>query len=59
MFFSKFEIEELEKNKIKAVAYGEPITPEKGETVVKAVTYHKFRLEETKDGLMATVSLDI
>ena len=59
MFFSKFKIEEMQGNSLRATVFGEPITPEKGETVVKAVTYHKFKLEETKKGLTATISLDI
>ncbi len=59
MFFSRFEIIEADEKHLKAKCYGEPITPEKGETVVKAVTYHKFKVEKTTDGYMASVSLDI
>jgi len=59
MFFKKFEIKEIKGNSVKAVAYGEPITPAKSGTVVKAVTYYKFKMEKTEDGLKATVSLDI
>ncbi len=58
-FFSKFEIEEITETKLKAKLKGEPIRPELGETVVKAVTMYNFKLEKTKEGYKATVSLDI
>ena len=67
MFFSKFKIIEIKtddkdkekKIKLKAKIHGEPITPEKGETVVKAVAYYKLLLEKNKKGYRARVSLDI
>jgi len=59
MFFSRFEIEEISDCKLKAKIYGEPMTPDKGETVVKAVTYHNFNLKETENGYEVTVNLDI
>ena len=52
-------IEEIDENHIKAKLYGESTKPELGGTVVKAVTMYKFKLEETKKGFKATVSLDI
>ncbi|MBU1946983.1 MAG: archease [Nanoarchaeota archaeon] len=58
-FFSKFEIEEISETKLRAKLSGEPIRPELGETVVKAVTMYKFKLEKTDKGYTATVSLDI
>jgi len=58
-FFSKFEIEEINETKLKAKLHGEPIRPELGETVVKAVTMYKYKLEKTNKGYKATVSLDI
>ena len=58
-FFSKIVIEEIDENHIKAKLYGESTKPELGGTVVKAVTMYKFKLEETKKGFKATVSLDI
>ncbi|MAG08232.1 archease [Candidatus Woesearchaeota archaeon] len=58
-FFSKVEIEEIDKTHVTAKLYGEPITPEKGETVVKAVTNYKYSFKKTKDGYKAVVSLDI
>lgn len=59
MFFSKFEIKSLKGNKLTAELRGEGITPAKGGTVVKAVTYHDFELEEKDGKYKATVSLDI
>lgn len=58
-FFSKFKIEEVDETHVKAKLYGESISPEKGETVVKAVTYHKYKLEKTQKGYKVIVSLDI
>lgn len=58
-FFSKFEIQSISETNLKAKLYGEPITPKLGETVVKAVTMYKFKLEQTEKGYKATVSLDI
>ena len=59
MFFSRFEIKKISPTSLEAVIYGEDVDPAKGETVVKALTYHKFGLEETEDGWKATVTLDI
>jgi len=59
MFFSKFEIINIDNNKLTAKAYGETTSPEKGETVVKSVTYYKFSLEETKDRWKSVISVDI
>ncbi|MFA5887950.1 MAG: archease [Candidatus Nanoarchaeia archaeon] len=59
MFFSKFEILEIDDKHVKAKVYGEPITPGKGQTVVKAVLYYGFKLEKTKKGYVARVGCDI
>ncbi len=59
MFFSKFEIQEIKDTMLKAEIKGEPIKPELGETVVKAVTYYKYRFEKTDKGYRVRVSLDI
>ncbi len=59
MFFSGFEVKEIGPRKLKATVRGEPVTPEKGETVVKALTYYGFSLRENKEGFVARVSLDI
>ncbi len=59
MFFSRFVVEKINDKSLKAKIYGESVATEKGETVVKAVTYYKFNVEKTKEGYKATVSLDI
>jgi SHS2 domain-containing protein len=59
MFFSKFDILEISEKHVKARCWGEPVSQEKGETVVKAVTYHKYLFEKTPDGYLARVVLDI
>lgn len=58
-FFSKFEITEIDESHLKAKLQGEPIKPQLGETVVKAVTYYKYKFEKTDKGYKVTVSLDI
>ncbi len=59
LFFSRFEIIEVNENNLKAKIYGEPISPEKAGVVVKGVTYYKLKLEKIKDNYKATISLDI
>ncbi|MCJ7816436.1 MAG: archease [Candidatus Aenigmarchaeota archaeon] len=59
MFFSKFQVVEISEKRIKAKCWGEPVSPEKGETVVKAVTYYKYLFEKTKEGFKTRVALDI
>ena len=59
LFFSRFEVFELNDKHLKARCYGEPATQQKGETVVKAVTYYKYKFEKLKEGYMVRVSLDI
>ena len=58
-FFSKVEIEKIDETCVRAKLSGEPIKPELGETVVKAVTYYKYKLEKTGKGYKVTVCLDI
>lgn len=59
MFFSKFKIIEISDKHLRAECFGEPATPEKGETVVKSLTYYGFKLEKTKSGYKVRVSCDI
>jgi SHS2 domain-containing protein len=59
MFFSKFEVLEISEKHVKARCWGEPLSQEKGETVVKAVTYYKYLFEKTPEGYLARVVLDI
>jgi SHS2 domain-containing protein len=59
LFFSKFEILEIDDKHLKAKCWGEEASPERGGTVVKAVTYYKYKFEKTKEGYKVRVSLDI
>ena len=62
LFLGKFDIHKIERNDnlhLYATASGEDISPEKGETVVKGVTYYGLELEKTKSGYRAQVALDI
>ncbi len=64
ILFGKFVIDiyfKDEKWKLRCIAYGEKIDVSKHELLVdvKAVTMHKFKIEETKNGWKARVVLDI
>ena len=59
IFFSKFRVIEITNNHLKAIAYGEEISPEKGNTVVKSVTNYRFSLKKQKEKYIATMTLDI
>ena len=59
MFFSNFKITDITPTQMTGFVYGEPIAPEKGETLVKAVTYHQYKFEKTADGYKVRVSFDI
>lgn len=59
IFFSKFEVKKIGEKRLVAECYGEDADPEKGGTLVKAVTYYKFDLKKTGNGYEVTVSLDI
>ena len=59
MFFSKFEIEEVDERHVKAKLSGESIRPEIGGTVVKSLTLYKYKVEKDKNKYKVIVSLDI
>lgn len=59
MFFSKFDVKVIDETHLIAECYGEPIKPELGETVVKAVTMYKYKFEKIDNGYKVTVSVDI
>lgn len=59
MFYNEFRVKEVTKSYVSCECFGEDISPEKGETVVKAVTYYNFSLEKKEDGYKATVVVDI
>jgi SHS2 domain-containing protein len=59
IFFSSFKINKISPTHIQAIAIVEPISQEKGNTLVKAVTNYKFDLKRSKEGYVASISLDI
>ncbi len=59
MFFSKFNILKITETALEAELSGESISPTKGGTLVKAVSYHDFDIKKKKTGYVATVTLDI
>lgn len=59
MFFKKFKITDIDDKHLVGYIYGEEVSPEKGETVVKAVTYHQYKFEKTDEGYKVRVSFDI
>jgi SHS2 domain-containing protein len=60
MFFSRFDVRvDEKKNSLDATCYGEAARPEASGTLVKAVTYYKYRFGKTDSGYRVTVSLDI
>jgi SHS2 domain-containing protein len=61
ILLSRFDIESLTCNELKATCYGEDFDPLKHEIKigVKAATYHMLTVDETNDGYRAQVILDI
>ncbi len=60
LLFGRFEVH-LQGNELKGRAWGEPLDPSRHalEHEVKAVTYHGLRVEQTPDGWLAEVIVDI
>jgi SHS2 domain-containing protein len=60
MFFSRFDVKVDEKtNSLEATCYGEEAKAEKSGTLVKAVTYYKYKFEKIKNGYRVNAALDI
>ena len=59
MFFSKFEIVEIDEKHLVAFAWGEEVSAKKGKTVVKAMTYHQYAFKKTAKGYSCRVALDV
>ncbi|MFW5991495.1 MAG: archease [Nanoarchaeota archaeon] len=59
MFYNDFNVKEITEKKVVANCLGEEISAEKGETVVKAVTYYNFEFEKTQEGYKTRVVVDI
>ena len=61
ILFSRFEINSLTHNELKATCYGEGFDPMKHKikTGVKAATYHMLKLDKNGDSYKAQIILDI
>jgi SHS2 domain-containing protein len=59
MFLSRFKVKKISERHMEAEIKGEDIRPELGGTVVKAVTYYKYKFEKKGKGYRVRVSLDI
>jgi len=57
LVFSKFDLQKVLPNHVKASIYGSRAT--RMEKHIKAVTYHNLEIVETKTGLVATVVFDV
>lgn len=60
LLFSRFEVR-VGADGLHGSAWGEPLDPQRHELAheVKAITYHGLRVEETPDGWLAEVIVDI
>jgi SHS2 domain-containing protein len=60
LVFSEFEVIG-DENGLSAIAFGEPVDPTRHAPSheVKAITYHELKVEQTPDGWLAEVIVDI
>jgi SHS2 domain-containing protein len=60
LLLGKFEVH-VEGNRLKATCWGEPLDRDRHqlEHEVKAITYHGLKIEQTPDGWLAEVIVDI
>ena len=63
LFFSRIDVSEFSQEEgkfsLKCTAYGEPMSPEKGKTTVKAVTHHETNVEKEGNMWKIRILLDI
>jgi SHS2 domain-containing protein len=59
LIFSAFKINKLDKTNIEAIAIGRDFKNYKVNTEIKAATYHRLKLEETKTGWVVEVIFDV
>jgi SHS2 domain-containing protein len=62
LFFSHFEVrseKKLNRLTVRAKVSGEPITPEKGGTVAKGITYYGLSIEQSSSGYTARIAVDV
>jgi SHS2 domain-containing protein len=60
LLLSRFDVQ-IDGDNLRATCWGEPMDPERHEMEheVKAITYHQLRVEQTLDGWLAEVIVDI
>lgn len=59
LIFSAFKINKLDKTNIEAIAIGQDFKNYKVNSEIKAATYHRLKLEETKTGWVVEVIFDV
>ncbi len=57
--FSRFEVEEVDENHVRAKMWGESIMPEIIKQTISAPNSSKFKVEKTKDGYKAIIGLKV
>lgn len=55
--FSRFEVEEVDENHVRAKMWGESIMPEIIKQTISAPNSSKFKVEKTNEGYKATIGL--
>jgi SHS2 domain-containing protein len=60
LLFSRFDVA-LAPGELRATAWGEPVDPKRHEIEIeiKAITYHGLKVEQTADGWLAEVIVDL
>jgi len=61
IIFSKFNIEELTDERLKARAFGRPIGENRNrlKTEIKAVTYNDLKIRQTDEGFVVEIVFDV
>ncbi len=59
IFLSKFNVKKINEKSLEAECLGDEIKPQLGETVVKGISYHNFKLERKDQKYFVRVTLDI
>ncbi len=61
IIYSRFEIEELSENRIRAKCFGRPVSANRNrlKTEIKAVTYSDLKIRKTDKGYQAEIIFDV
>ncbi len=57
--FSRIKIKKLLKNSLSVTVYGEIVEQEQAKTEIKAVTYHRLKIEKNEDKYSVEIIFDI